>query len=62
MDAADAELDAALEARDPVMFFVPITAMFDPLRGRPGVRTLMRRFRHAVRRSAAGAGLSRDRA
>jgi TolB-like protein/tetratricopeptide (TPR) repeat protein len=51
MDAAYAELDAALEARDPVTFFIPITAMFDPLRADPRFPVLMRRFRRAVRRA-----------
>lgn len=55
MDAAYAELDAALGARDPVMFFIPITAIFDPLRSDPRFPALMRRFRHALRRAAAGA-------
>lgn len=55
MDAAYAELDAALEARDPVMFFIPITAIFDPLRTDPRFPALMRRFRHALRRAGAGA-------
>jgi TolB-like protein/tetratricopeptide (TPR) repeat protein len=55
MDAAYAELDAALAARDPVLFFIPITAMFDPLRADPRFAPLMRRFRHAVRQGNAGA-------
>lgn len=55
MDAAYAELDAALEARDPVMFFIPITAIFDPLRTDPRFPALMRRFRHALRRAGASA-------
>lgn len=53
MDAAYAELDAALAARDPVMFFIPITAMFDPLRTDQRFPALMRRFRHALRRGGA---------
>jgi TolB-like protein/tetratricopeptide (TPR) repeat protein len=48
MDAAYAELDAALEARDPVMFFIPVTVIFDPLRADPRFPPLMRRFRRAL--------------
>lgn len=55
MDAAYAELDAALAARDPVMFFIPITALFDPLRADPRFPVLMRRFRRALRHGATGA-------
>jgi TolB-like protein len=63
LDAAYAELDAALEARDPVMFFIPITAMFDPLRSDPRFPALMRRFRRALRRGGgSGPGLPRAEA
>jgi TolB-like protein len=50
MDGAYAELDAALDARDPVIFFVPITALFDPLRRDARFAALMRRFRRALPR------------
>jgi hypothetical protein len=58
MDAAYAELDAALEARDPVMFVIPITAIFDPLRTDPRFPTLMRRFRYDLRRGGASVATS----
>jgi TolB-like protein/tetratricopeptide (TPR) repeat protein len=56
MDAAYAELDAALEARDPVMFLIPVSTLFDSLRADPRFPALMRRFRRATRRRALGAG------
>lgn len=53
MDEAFAELDRALTARDPVMFWIPITSLFDPLRADPRFPPLMRRFRRAVLRREA---------
>jgi len=58
MDEAFAELERALAARDPVMFWIPITALFDPLRADPRFPALMRRFRRAVSRGqVTGSGL-----
>jgi TolB-like protein/tetratricopeptide (TPR) repeat protein len=49
MDAAFEELDRALAERDPVMFWVPITSMFDPLRRDRRFPALVRRIHRAAR-------------
>jgi hypothetical protein len=49
MDAAFEELHRALAARDPVMFWIPITSLFDPLRKDRRFPALVRRIRRVAR-------------